>query len=228
MTRSMRMTCAVAISLTVGTIPSAVGTQPSSLERVVGLSDAIVPGRVVASDTDGTNVGGNIVTRHSFAVDAWYYGSGPGTISLLTEGGFHTVLEGERERRLWTTVHGAPGVTVGEELLIFLKSVDRTAVRDADVQRRGPFYRFVVWDGAKFRIAASAETGERFVVLRVQSKKYLRSTVALESFARLEQLPEHKDLKSTGRLPEGNFAAERIPVTDLTERLGEIIRDLKQ
>jgi hypothetical protein len=186
---------------------------PASIEDVVRNSDVIVLGKITKTDPEGIEVGSmnQLFTRHSFAVAAWYKGSGPKEISVLTPGGFWTSREGGKETKHLTEAVGSVGVKEGEELLAFLRAAPGG-------------YIFVEWDGAKYPIMTDGKTGERSVALRLRKSKYMRGQ-ALEAFRRLENMETGPDAaaKVEARLVGPKFMTELIPIKDLHVRIVEII-----
>ena len=192
-------------------------TTPASVEEVTRESDLIVLGRVVSTDKEAITVeigkGGKAVfTRHILAVEAYYKGSGPEQIPLLTHGGYRTrVINGE-ERRTVSQVVGAPGVSVDEEMLAFLRAAPQGWV-------------LVEWDGAKYSIKTDAETGERTVKLRLRKKKYMQGT-ALTAFEKLERNQEGRNptAQAEAKLRGFNYLTEVVLVSQLATRMEQIIK----
>ncbi len=187
---------------------------PASVEDVVRESDAIVLGKVTKADPEGIEVGSmnQLFTRHSFVVEAWYKGSGPREISVLTPGGFWTSHEGGKETKHLTQAVGAVGVREGEEFLAFLRAVPGG-------------YIFVEWDGAKYPIMTDEKTGERSVMLRLRKRKYMRGK-ALEALKRLEEMETGPDAaaKAEAKLVGPRFITDVVSVKDLGARMEEIVR----
>ena len=186
---------------------------PVSVEEVTRESDLIVLGRVTASDREGTEVGRakQLVTRHTFQVEAYYKGTGPKKIPLMTLGGMELRKVGNEVHSVYTQALGAEGVTLGEEFLAFLK--------------RGPEgYYFAEWDGAKYLVKADPNTSVRTVDLRLRKKRYMKGA-ALEGFKRLETLERGSDATASveANLAGPKFLSEPVDVKDLRARLEEII-----
>ena len=186
---------------------------PASVEEVVRDSDAIVLGKVTKTDPEGIEIGSmnQLFTRHSFAVEAWYKGSGPKEISVLTPGGFWTSHEGGKETKHLTEAVGAIGVRDGDEVLAFLRSVPGG-------------YIFVQWDGAKYPIMTDEKTGERSVMLRLRKRQYMRGK-ALEALKRLEGMETGPDAasKAEAKLVGPRFIIDVVTVKDLQSRITEVI-----
>ena len=186
---------------------------PASVEDVVRDSDAVVLGKVTKTDPEGIEVGSmnQLFTRHSFAVEAWYKGSGPKEISVLTPGGFWTSHEGGKETKHLTEAVGAVGISDGDEVLAFLRSVPGG-------------YIFVQWDGAKYPIMTDEKTGERSVMLRLRKRKYMRGK-ALEALKRLEGMETGPDAaaKAEEKLVGPRFIIDVVTAKDLQSRIAEVI-----
>lgn len=93
-------------------------------------------------------------------------------------------------------------------------------------KRNGPralFYTFRSWDGGKNLVSTDPATDEEVVKLRLRKKRYMKDARFLESIAPLETFEEHRNLQRTGILPRGKFITESVPLSDLAERLAEII-----
>ncbi len=210
------MAAVSAVSL-IGLLASAAHAQsiPASVEDVAPESNLIVLGRVISTDPDGVEMGGDwkmLFTRHTFRVEAYYKGSGPKEISLFTPGGFETRVVDGKERRLWNQVTGSEQAKDGEEFLAFL--------------RQAPLgYVFAEWDGAKYMVERDSETEERTLHLRLRKKKYMRG-LALQGFERLERVEAGPDqtAKVEAKLKGSKSLHDIITVKDLPERLAEIIR----
>jgi len=185
---------------------------PASVEDVLRYSDLVAVGKVTKTDAEATMQGGQVVTRHTFKVEAYYKGSGPEEIDLITQGGVRHLKVGDEVHPIITQSLGSEGVRVGDELLAFLSS--------------GPGgYYFAVSDGAKYLVNQDSESEERKVSLRLRKKKYMRG-VALEGFKRLEGMEGGSDTAagSEASLPLGKFQTEPIPLEQLQARLAEIIK----
>ncbi len=187
---------------------------PASAEDVVRESDAIVLGKVTKTDREGIEIGSmkQLFTRHSFAVEAWYKGSGPKEISVLTPGGFWTSHEGGKKTKHLTEAVGAVGIDDGDEVLAFLRSIPEG-------------YIFVQWDGAKHPVLTDDETGERSTALRLRKKQYMRGQ-ALEAFKRLKSMETEPDsaAKAEARLVGPRFIIDVVSVRDLGTRMEELVR----
>jgi len=183
--------------------------QQASVEDLVNRCDVIALGRVTATDPEGTEIGPmtQLFTRHTFKVEAYYKGSGPEEINLFTHGGFET---DENGRKTYTTVSSAPGVRLGEELVLFLKAIPEG------------YWIAAAGDSARYEVQTDAATGERTVNLRLRKKKYMRNE-ALKGFERLAQAEEHASEAASGELRFGKFQTEKISVELLRARLKEII-----
>ena len=187
---------------------------PATVEDVVNRSDLIVLGRVTSTDPNGVEVGEwkQLFTRHTLRVEAYYKGSGPEDISLLTAGGFETRMEGGEPHQFWTQVVGSEQVKVGDEFVGFLRSVLGG-------------YVFIEWDGAKYPVYLDGPEGERKVNLRLRKQKYMKGT-ALQGFknlVRIEADPEPA-AKVEEKLKGTKGITEVIPLKELRERILEIIR----
>lgn len=193
-----------------GALQAFASYQRVSVEDIVNRCDVIALGRVTATDPEGTEIGPmkQLFTRHTFKVEAYYKGSGPEEINLFTHGGFETDPNG---RKTFTTVSSAPGVLLGEELVLFLKAIPEG------------FWMAAAGDGARYEVETDPETDERSVRLRLRKKKYMRNE-ALKGFERLAQAEEHASAAASGELRFGKFQSEKISVDNLRARLQEIIQ----
>jgi len=182
--------------------------QQLSVEDIVGRCDVIVLGSVTATDPEGTAIGPmkQLFTRHTFTVEMYYKGSGPAKIDLYTHGGFETDQDG---RKTYTTVSNAPGVRVGEVLVLFLKAIPEG-------------YWIAAADGAKYEVRTSPDNDDRTVNLRLRKKKYMKNE-ALEGFGRLEKMEGQAAETAGGELRFGTYQEDRVRVEDLQGRLQEII-----
>jgi hypothetical protein len=181
---------------------------PASVEHVTRLSDVVVLGKITATDPEGIEVGPmrQLYTRHTMKVEAYYKGSGPGEISILTMGGFWARHEDGKDIKMMTQAVGSVGVRVGEEILVFLRA-----------EPEG--FPFIEWDGAKYPVVIDPASGERSVQLRLSKKRYMRST-ALEGFKKLEAM-EQSDTPTAAieaKLSRGSFLTEMVLVRDLRGR----------
>ncbi len=191
-----------------GAVVALASYQKVSVEDIVNRCDVIALGRVTATDPEGTEIGAmkQLFTRHTFEVEVYYKGSGPEEIDLYTHGGFETDQDG---RKTYTTVSSAPGVRVGEELVLFLKAIPEG-------------YWIAAADGAKYEVQSDPKTDERTVKLRFRKRKYMRNE-ALKGFDRLAQAEEHASAATSGELRFGKFQTEKIPVGELQARLQQVI-----
>jgi hypothetical protein len=187
----------------------------ATTEDLVRCSDLVVLGTVTETLHDGVVAGpkGMIYTRHTLKIAAYFVGSGPQEITVLTPGGYERQPDG-RETMTSVIAEGSTGLRTGETFLAFLQTFP-------------PAYRFLNRRGAKILAEGDGPAASQTVRLRF-------GTVALLGSAAQDQYEKLKADLTTAPEAQRDLAkarlsyalTEAVPVKDLPARMKLVLDEI--